>query len=275
MRRFTFVLTLFLVPAALHANVLITEIMYDVPGSDIGHEWVEIQTDTETNLLDWKFFEAETNHKLVLIQGTTTLASGEFAIIADNADKFLLDNPSFAGTLFDSTFSLSNTGETIAMKNNLGEVVDSVSYMSSWGARGDGNSLQSSTSLWDHGLPTLGTPFVKKEKIPVPTKVMDTPQTSPQISLQEGDTGKEVIEVDEDTSIAAGKKSEGSVREDEPRNTETGKNDTLTWWGALAFIATLSAGSVMWVQKREKKKVDEGGTLSADDFTITDISEKE
>lgn len=154
-----------LFPFISKAAVVINEIMYDLDGSDSGREWIEVinNSDTAVNLTDWKFFEAETNHKLTLIQGDSNIPAYGYAIIADNSGNFLTDNPGFSGILFDSTFSLSNTGENLALKNN-DNIVDEITYNSSWGANGDGKSLQrknpggnsNDSTSWGTGNPTPG-----------------------------------------------------------------------------------------------------------------------
>ena len=149
-------LGVFTVPFLSFANVSFTEIMYDVSGSDTGREWVEITADTATDLSDWKLFEANTNHTLTLVKGAALVPAGSFVVIADNTEKFLLDFPSFTGTLFDSSFSLSNTGETISLRNADLVDTDTVSYTSGQGAAGDGNSLQKINSVWAASLPTPG-----------------------------------------------------------------------------------------------------------------------
>ena len=139
------------------AGVIISEIMYDLEGSDSGREWVEIQNDdTVVDLTGWKFFEGGVNHGLTLIQGDISLLQNGFAVIADNAEKFLLDWPGFSGMLFDSVFSLSNTGETLVLRNAELAAVDSVTYSSEWGANGDGKSLQKNGNEWIVSLPTAG-----------------------------------------------------------------------------------------------------------------------
>src|SRR4051812_27298350 len=94
------------------AQVVINEVMYDLPGTDTGREWIEVYNggSSSVDLSGWKLFEASTTHALTNVSGGTTLSAGGYAIIADDASKFLIDWPSFAGTLFDSVFSLSNTG---------------------------------------------------------------------------------------------------------------------------------------------------------------------
>src|SRR3989344_1169913 len=92
------------------SSLKITEIMYDLPGSDSGREWIEVYNagSADIDLSLFKFFEANTNHGLVTI-GSPTLAAGAFAIVADNPVNFSVDWPSFSGLVFDSSFSLSNT----------------------------------------------------------------------------------------------------------------------------------------------------------------------
>jgi hypothetical protein len=138
--------------------IQISEIMYDLPGSDTGREWVEICNNNSVaeNLTGWKFFEGGTNHGLTLTNGSWILDAGAYAIIADNPATFLQDNPSYAGTLFDSSFSLSNTGEQIGLKNSSLELVESITYNSSWGANGNGNSLQFVNGNWCEGNTTPG-----------------------------------------------------------------------------------------------------------------------
>ena len=145
--------------------VIINEIMYDLEGSDEGREWIEIFNTAENSvdLTEWKFYESETNHNLKLIQGSITIPSGGYAVIADNDKKFLEDYSDYTGILFDSTFSLSNTGESIAIKND-DLLIDQVNYSSDWGAKGDGNSLQridpagdsNNPQNWQGAFPTPG-----------------------------------------------------------------------------------------------------------------------
>lgn len=132
--------------------------MYDLEGSDSGREWVEVlnTSSAPVDLLGWKFFEANTNHSLTLIKGATTLPAGGFAIISDDSNKFLADQPSFSGVLFSSSFSLNNTGESLALKNG-DLVIDTVAYSSLWGGAGDGKSIQKSGSVWVANISTPGS----------------------------------------------------------------------------------------------------------------------
>ncbi|KKU82082.1 MAG: S-layer-like protein array protein [Parcubacteria group bacterium GW2011_GWA1_47_8] len=162
MRAVTIITIFFLLAHHVHAQAFISEIMYDVSGTDSGYEWGEVgnKGSTPVDLASWKFFEEGTNHGLVAVQGSGALSAGAYAIIADDAQKFLADHAGFLGAVFDSSFSLKNTGETIALKTPNGTVGDSVAYVGDTGAAGDGNSLQKISGVWKASTPTPGAPNV-------------------------------------------------------------------------------------------------------------------
>lgn len=144
-------------PGTVFASVQITEIMYDLEGVDGGFEWIEI-TNMGTVPVDvgfWRFFEANTNHKLTLSKGQSpVLLPGVSAIIADKPDNFLSHWPQVE-IVFDSAFSLSNTGESLALKKGT-EVIDQIAYTEDMGAKGDGGSLHRSGARFVAALPTPG-----------------------------------------------------------------------------------------------------------------------
>jgi hypothetical protein len=126
-------------PVFSNAQVMITEIMYDLKaGSDSGREWIEVYNagpiSIEANIL--KLFENGVNHKI----SGTILQPSSYAIIADNPDKFKADWPNYSGTLFDSAFALGNEGDSLELRD-ASSTLDTVSFTKSHGAAGDGNSL--------------------------------------------------------------------------------------------------------------------------------------
>lgn len=146
MKKILFLFIFLSVPVFTNASVVINEIVYDLEGSDSGREWIEIfnNGNTQIDLTGWKFFEANTNHALTSFQGSSVIQPNGFAIIANNPEKFLADWPNFSGIIFDSSFSLGNMGESLALRNSELADIDSVSYDSNLGANGDGKSLQKS-----------------------------------------------------------------------------------------------------------------------------------
>ncbi len=168
-------IALFLAPLAALASVTVTEIMYDLPGTDEGREWVEVQnTGTEPLILsEWKLFEADTNHTLTSVMGGM-MPPGGYAVIADNSAKFLDDWPGFAGVLYDSAFSLSNTGETLIFKDPTGASVSTASYTKAEGGAGDGATLNAAGAGWAAGTATPGLSYVALPLPPQPQPVQKT-----------------------------------------------------------------------------------------------------
>lgn len=160
---------IFFVPQGAFAVVEISEIMYDLPGSDSGREWIELHnTGTESiDISRWKLFENEVHHGLVAKQGTV-LVAGEYAIIADDIVKFSADWPQFKGLLFSSSFSLANTGELLVIKNASSTVIESQAYDSSIGARGNGNTLNLVNATFVERAPSPGSAV---SAAPLPVKV--------------------------------------------------------------------------------------------------------
>ena len=163
-------LSILAVPAQAGAAVLITEIMYDLEGADSGYEWVEITNTGEVsvNIGAWRMFENGVNHKLTLAAGVApVLLAGHSAIVADKPEHFLARYPNVT-PVFDSVFSLSNEGETLMLKNAAGEVVDQVTYRSSLGAKGDGDSLHLEGEVLRPAVPNPGV--YPGELVPIVTK---------------------------------------------------------------------------------------------------------
>ncbi|MHB8651685.1 MAG: lamin tail domain-containing protein [Minisyncoccota bacterium] len=164
-----FLATLFVVlvvPVSVFAaDVSISEIMYDPDGADVdaqgnNREWIEVHNmgTGPVPLTVWKLFEVKTNHAITSVQGGDTVATDGYAIIADDPTKFLADHPGFSGQIFDSSFSLSNTGETIVLRDKDLNDIDTATYVKADGAAGDGNSLQVSSGVWRGAPPTPGAP---------------------------------------------------------------------------------------------------------------------
>lgn len=159
---------------AAETDLLISEIMYDLPGGDAGHEWIEVYNSgneavevlTGAGSSTWRFFDGA-NHTLNLIQGEdNVILPQEFFVIAADAEQFLLDYPEFSGTVFDTVMSLANTTGAIALSFDGGENYPIVAnYDSAWGGAGSGFSLEkinltqdSSPENWQESFVIGGTP---------------------------------------------------------------------------------------------------------------------
>ena len=142
-------------------DININEIMYNPPGADTDNEWLELYNNdtTDIDITGWRFYEAGINHSLTLIRGSMIIPAGGYAIIADNATTFLDEHQECNCTVIDSAFSLNNSGEYIALKNATLDIIDEVAYNASWGADGNGRTLElNATGGWVESCVDRGTP---------------------------------------------------------------------------------------------------------------------
>jgi hypothetical protein len=137
--------------------LMISEIQFDPVGTDTDREWVEIFNDTSSSvdLTTYKFFENNTNHGIDILSGDKNVESGEYVVLVQDLNKFKTDYPNYSGKIFKSSFSLSNTGESLSLKDKDGNILNAVNYSPS--ATGAGNGL---TISFD------GANYVKGEATP-------------------------------------------------------------------------------------------------------------
>ena len=94
---------LFLFANLVNADIIFSEVMYNPSGTDSGKEWIEFYNNgSSVNIEGWKLDEADTNHGLSVYQGDYEINAGEFFIIVDQPEDFLLYYPDYNGKLFDS-----------------------------------------------------------------------------------------------------------------------------------------------------------------------------
>lgn len=124
-----FIALLAVLPCVAQADILFGDVGYDVSGADDGREWVALQNTgpNPVDLTGWKFFEGGVNHRLVPFTNALIPAGGS-AVIVTSSDGYLADHPGYSGLMFTSSFSLSNSGETLSLKNASGMVMTSVTY---------------------------------------------------------------------------------------------------------------------------------------------------
>ena len=174
------VIPFILMMAVSQVNALsISEIMYDPQGTDSGREWVEIYNDTPSavTLTSYKFFESGVNHGITVYSSASSIPSGEYGVIADNAQKFLVDYPNYTGVLYDSAFSLINSGEQLILKDNSLSNLSEVTYNSSLGGDDDGSTLSYINGTWVRGLATPGAVNVEDTSVVVSSAATNTNQT--------------------------------------------------------------------------------------------------
>jgi len=159
-------------PVFAHAAVMINEIMYKSnTTSNSGREWIEIQN-TGSQEVDltyvssskhWKLVETTNDGKTVNTGGikpdsSGIVPAGGIAVLAIATSTFLADWPGWNGILFDITTltSLNDTGATLSIIDVSGTTQNTVSYVNTMGAAGDGKSLQLVNGSWVAATPTPG-----------------------------------------------------------------------------------------------------------------------
>ena len=114
-----FLLMIFLTIILSAKGLVINEIMFNPQGSDAGREWIEIYQDNYQDNIDlsqYKFVEGAISHN---IYPYNNKSFEEFAIICNDCNMLLSEYPGLESRpIYRSSFSLSNTGEYIAIKLN-------------------------------------------------------------------------------------------------------------------------------------------------------------
>ncbi len=183
-----------------HAQVVVSEIMYNPAGSDSGREWVELynQGGSDMTLVggsgknSWRISDAS-NHTITdpaggTGRGSLTIPAGGYLIIANDPLEFI--SGEYAGGTYSvvkSSISLSNTGGTVSLVDGMGAPISSVPYTSAQGGSDDGASLQlQSDGSWIAALPTPGeenasTPYTAPAETPASSS-MSSAQTAKTVS---------------------------------------------------------------------------------------------
>lgn len=219
------------------ASIEITEIMYDAQGADTDREWIEVKN-TGANAVDlstYKLFEANTNHALTIFQGEASIQSGAFAIIADKPANFLSDNSGFTGVIFDSSFSLSNSGESLDIKDGSGISVDSITYDPTIGAQGDGKTLQKINGVWHGASSTPGQDNVSStSQNSDQTNNNQNNQSATQVTYTQTITSTHFVSEDVSTE---------PVAEEQSLNVSAGRNRLVAAGSPIEFRAKISSDS--------------------------------
>lgn len=157
----------FVWPKIISAQIIINEIMYDLPGTDNHHEWVELYNNgsASIDLTDYKINDGDTvtNHILNIPpknngRGSIILNAGEYLLLADDAATIVSDLPSYSGTIIDTVINLSNTGATLKLLDKDGLEISAVSYTKDLGAAGNGRTLEFSGAALKESTLDDGTP---------------------------------------------------------------------------------------------------------------------
>ncbi len=159
-KKLFFIVLTFLLPFFVFADFKISEVMYDLQDSDTDREWVEIEnTGQGESLKDLRLSDKNGRHLLKSLSNETDFPANSCVVIASDVTTFKKDNPNFSGVVFESSFSLVNTGDKISFSKFIDKAdtfFDSISYSDTQGGKGDGNSLNRDGNTFKPGIPSPG-----------------------------------------------------------------------------------------------------------------------
>jgi hypothetical protein len=243
-----------LVPQITGAQAVITEIMYDPPGVDSGREWIEVYNESTSSipLSAWKIYEGDANHNIIAAYGGSMLAPDEYAVIATNATKFQKDYPNYTGELFHSAFSLDNGGATLSLRDKSLADSDTVSYDSTWGGLGDGNSLQrlpaQAGAPGDIGnfIPRAPSPGAAMTSMPIPKEIVSATPSSKSFvkSTQKSGSASAIKSQTTQSNVRSSNDAGNLAVVSSQTAAATGPNIDSYWFFALAAVILLAIAAI-------------------------------
>lgn len=120
-------------------DIVINEIMYAPSSGE--PEWIELynQTESPINLKKWTLSD---NSTTVSITNSNKFIQGEsFVIICEDSSILNFYSVPVELIVFNLT-ALNNTGDAVVIKDSLGILSDSLSYLPTWGGSSGGRSLE-------------------------------------------------------------------------------------------------------------------------------------
>jgi len=169
------------------ADIVITEIMYSPPGTDSDNEYLELyNNDTEAVNLEGYYFGAGIDDTL----HNVTLMPGDYLVLA--VDSVIFEGLYGVAAFQWTSGGLSNGGETIELRDPLGNVVDEVPYddTGDWPEEADGSGAalvlcdpsadNSMASSWIAGVQPTGVFISGSEILGSPGAANDCTPPEPQ-----------------------------------------------------------------------------------------------
>ncbi len=136
--RLLFLVTLLCCITSASASIYISEIMYDPQGSDNNLEYVEVYADEELNLTGYTIEDTASQDQLTLMVYRN---ESFYALIVEDGYNNTGINVSLysAGSTIGN--GLNNDGDILLLKDDKGNLLDTLAYETSMGANGNGYAL--------------------------------------------------------------------------------------------------------------------------------------
>ena|GEM_PF-5313811 len=248
------------------ADFEITEIMYDLEGTDTNREWIEVKNIGEQTIdfSKWFLFTDNTKHTLVP-QGETNIIKGEYAVVVQNVLQFKKDWPNYQGLIFDSSWTgLKNSGEVISLKDPDLNIESPINFSSNQGGAGDGYSIQKINGNWVGSKPTPGKENVFTKKIIAPIITSTTGKLA-----EEQTKIEDKNEVDSADIIEKVDKQE-VINLNDIKDSGIKNNKLISFYPYIGLIVVIGIGITIFLIfiKREKEEQGIEKKLTAKDIKI-------
>jgi len=166
-------------------NLVITEIMYNSPGSD--EEWIEIYNNGTTTV-DMSYYyildddPTHVTNPLILPAGSTIAPGARFTVEVATAGAFPFV-PSYNGS---GKISFTNSTDQVKLYHRFGNLIDSVKYQTTapWptGPNGGGSSLTFCDPSQDNSIATFWSASIEPYQTLQSTTIYATPGTGCYVS---------------------------------------------------------------------------------------------
>jgi len=149
-----------------HANLEITEVMYDPQGANTSHQWIEVYNNgvDSIDLSNWFVTDHDTSwhFRTISSDSSTILNSNSYAIIAktSNLADFKNKNPNLDGQILKANVTLGAESGRIGLSSDKKNIISEVSYS---GVMDNGNSLQKIDNEWKESSPTPGSNNIQSD----------------------------------------------------------------------------------------------------------------
>jgi len=145
-------------PGAAHSpcteTVLFNEINYNSSATYPMGDWVELhnRSNTAVDVSNWVLKDGNDTHSFIIpdnnANGSTIPPNGYLVLVRDTA-SFNAIWPGITNRFGNLGFGYSSSGDAIRLYNSTGKIYQSVVFKPTWGANGDGTTLEFNNSLTD------------------------------------------------------------------------------------------------------------------------------
>ncbi len=127
-------------PGAGYNDIVINEIMYAPSGGE--PEWVELfnRSSAPINIKKWTLSDEVAT--AVITNQDVIVQPNDFVVLSKDSSIFNFHTNIPSQVIVFSLPILNNTGDAVVLKDSLGIIIDSLYYLSSWGGRSGGRSLE-------------------------------------------------------------------------------------------------------------------------------------